>query len=290
MTTPDTKQTSKCKGIIKLCRPRHWVKNSFIIAPLIFTLGDASLVTLVSLTIALVSFCATCSCIYALNDCLDVENDRLHPTKRFERPIASSLISRNLGFRVSLLLGAIGLAVSLCVNSSVFFLVALYISINLAYSIILKNVPYIELMCIVSGFVIRILIGASALMVPVTMWIILTTVMISLFLISMKRRQEMINTDRSARGVLKHYHIKEMTLIALASCAGTVATYLLYLMQTKIDASGIVALTVLVSIGLIRYWKITQENPDESSPVSLITKDTTLIAIVIAWLLISLIA
>lgn len=175
---------------LRLMRPKQWIKNSFVLAPLIFSkeLFDAE--PLLTAVRAFAAFCLTASCVYIINDMSDIEADRSHPEKR-TRPLASGAISTT---QASILLAVLlTLSVGLSASMRPRFHLALitYFVMNIAYSVRLKEIVLVDVFIIAAGFMLRVLGGAFAIGVQVSSWIVLCTLFTSLFLGFAKRRGEL---------------------------------------------------------------------------------------------------
>lgn len=266
-------------GLVRLMRPRQWIKNGFVLAPLVFTgtlsdsnaIGQAILATLL--------FCVASSATYTLNDILDCERDRRHPTKRLTRPIASGAVSLSaakilLGALCAILIGAWFL------QPGVVAVIAAYLALNIAYSVSLKHQPVIDIFCIAFGFVLRVYAGAQALTVPVSSWMFVTTFCLALYLAAVKRRQELAQRGSESREVLKHYSVALVDRYAEMSATGALVFYSLFVMSSHSD---LVVTIPLVLFGLYRYWYVVEKLDGGESPTDALLSDLPLLLTCAAW-------
>ena len=190
-------------ALIKLARPHQWLKNGFVFAGLMFSQrwSDADLVEQVLWAFA--AFCLVSSAVYVLNDWLDRKLDAQHPTKRL-RPFASGSVSASAGMGLAALLLAGGLWLAWG-NLILLALLAMYVLLNLAYSLRLKTVPVVDVFIIASGFILRLLAGTVAVGIAPSHWLLLTGMFVALFLGFAKRKAETFHAAGSQRAVLAHY-------------------------------------------------------------------------------------
>jgi decaprenyl-phosphate phosphoribosyltransferase len=266
-------------GLIRLLRPKHWIKNLFVLAPLLFsglfTRPDLALLAI----FAMVLFCVAASIVYVLNDLSDVQRDMLHPIKRFTRPIASGAVSVRETRVVLVVLAAL-----LLVGSFVsIFLVAVligYILLNVLYSVWLKSVPVVDIFCVAAGFVLRVYAGAQAIDVPLSSWMLVTTLSIALYLAAIKRRDELEAQGDGARAVLGQYSIALLDRFALMSSVCSMVFYSLFVVTTR----PVLAFTIpLVLFGIFRYWFLVDRGERGESPTDALWSDRTLAITVVLW-------
>lgn len=267
-------------GLIKLVRPKQWVKNSFVFTPLIFAGEFLNLNSIYSTLIAALLFCLAASAVYIVNDLNDIENDRAHPQKCKKRPLASGEVQlQSALILLSLIYTCLGFAWLIMPN--VIYVISAYLMINLAYTLKLKNEPVIEIFIVAFGFVLRVYAGALALDVPVSDWMFITTLSVSLYLASIKRRQELIQSGTQGRGVLAFYSITLIDRFAEMSAVITVVFYSLYVMDKQPD----LILTIpFVIFGLFRYWYIVETLKGGESPTDVIIQDKQILMTTFLWL------
>ncbi|MCE5307156.1 MAG: decaprenyl-phosphate phosphoribosyltransferase [Acidobacteriales bacterium] len=276
-----------------LLRPHQWIKNAFVFAPLIFAGELTSSRSIVLAVWAFLSFSLVASAVYVLNDWFDQDQDRQHPVKR-ARPIASGLVS-HLGaaiFGTALLAAGFCLAL-VATNTSVAGLEALYLAINLLYVWCLKNVVLLDVFAIATGFVIRILVGASAVRVGASHWVLLCTLLLALFLGFAKRRSELELLKGNSvehREVLSSYSTALITQLNVILCAATVVCYAIYTVapdtMAKFGTDRLIYTVPFVIYGLFRYLYLVEVRSDGGNPASLVVRDLPLTVCIALWLLV----
>lgn len=269
------------EGLIKLIRPKQWVKNAFVFAPLIFAGEFLNLASVYTTVLAAFLFCLAASAVYIVNDLKDIENDRAHPEKSRKRPLASGEVQPKSAY-ILLTLIYVLLSCAWLILPQVIYVILAYLAINLAYTFKLKNEPVIEIFIVAFGFVLRVYAGALALNVPVSHWMFITTLSISLYLAAIKRRQELIQSGKQSRGVLAHYSVGLIDRFAEMSAVISVVFYSLYVMDKQPD----LILTVpFVIFGLFRYWYIVETLKGGESPTDVVIQDKQILITVCIWLM-----
>lgn len=265
--------------IIKLMRPKQWVKNVFVFPPILFSGAFLEADPVISIFIAFGLFCCASSATYILNDLGDIEADRQHPTKRFSRPLAAGTVSPRaakilMAILYGILLGAVFYA------PKVMMVIGGYIALNWAYSLYLKQQPVLDIFTIAVGFVLRVYAGAVAIDVPLSGWMFVTAMCLALYLASIKRRQELINSGDQARGVLKQYNLNLIDRYAEMAATGALLFYSMFVVSTKPE---LVFSIPFVLYGIYRYWFIVDVKEEGESPTDVLYKDPQLIITLISW-------
>ena len=267
------------RGLIKLVRPKQWVKNSFVFAPLIFAGEFLHPDSVYSTLLAAFLFCIAASTVYIVNDLKDIEKDRIHPEKSKKRPLASGQVSPQSAI-ILLILLYIVLISFWAVVPNVIYVIFIYLALNWAYTFKLKHEPVIEIFIVAFGFVLRVYAGAIALTVPVSHWMFITTLSISLYLASIKRRQELLQSGSQSRGVLAYYSVTLIDRFAEMSAVTAVVFYSLYAMEVQ---PKLVVTVPLVIFGLFRYWYIVETLKGGESPTDVIIQDKQILLTVLLW-------
>ena len=270
---------NRVSALIALMRPRQWVKNGFVLAPLMFTGAFLQREPLLSALFAVLVFCVASSASYVLNDLHDIERDRRHPTKSRTRPLAAGTVSPRAAWMLLVTLYA-ALAAAAFVAPKVLAVIAAYLLLNVAYTRFLKHQPVIDIFTIAIGFVLRVLAGATALMVPVSGWMFITTLCLALYLAAMKRRQEMRHSGIESREVLEMYSQSLINRYAEMSATGALVFYSMFVMSAK---PQLVITVPLVLFGLFRYWYVVEELEVGESPTDALLEDWPLLLTVLAW-------
>jgi len=269
----------RVRGLAKLVRPTHWIKNVFVLAPLIFARQYTDPGKVADSLFAFAVFCLAASACYIINDLHDVEHDRRHPTKRSVRPLAAGSVStREATILLTVLLGL--LAAAFAKDAALMLVVGAYLVLNVAYTYVLKNQPVLDIFAVASGFVLRIYAGAVALQVPLSAWMTITTLCLALYLAAIKRRQELVNNGSDGRAVLGKYSPALVDRYAEMAATGALVFYSLFVMTTN---HRLVATIPLVIFGLFRYWYVVDRQEGGESPTDVVLSDGPLLATVVLW-------
>jgi len=275
---------------LRALRPSQWTKNLIIFAAFLFALGDRQqhvdwLVFFDALQAAL-AFCLVSSGIYLFNDIRDLEQDRVHPSKRF-RPIAAGQLSVPLAFGFSAALLAGGLIWSAWIAPSLVWVVAIYVLMQVAYSLWLKQVALVDVFIIAGGFVLRALAGGAAIGVKLSPWLLLCAMLLALFLALCKRRHEKVMLGRTeetnpvTRHSLAQYDTRLLDqLIAIVSAA-TLVCYALYTLWPdtvkKFGTDRLVVTVPFVIFGLFRYLDLVYRHELGDRPEHILLSDWPLL-------------
>jgi decaprenyl-phosphate phosphoribosyltransferase len=264
---------------IRLLRPRHWIKNLFVLAPLIFSgLFTRRSETLLALAGTFL-FCVAASIVYVINDLADLRIDALHPVKRLTRPLASGAVSVTTARVILVALAAFLLAGSLLSVPLVAVLIG-YIILNVFYSTWLKRIPVVDIFCVATGFVLRVYAGAVVIDVPLSAWMLVTTLSIALYLAAIKRRDELDTQGNGARVVLDEYSVPLLDRFALMASVCAMVFYSLFVVTTR----PVLAFTVpLVLFGIFRYWFLVDRQGRGESPTDVLWSDRPLVVTVLIW-------
>jgi 4-hydroxybenzoate polyprenyltransferase len=276
------------KNIIQLIRPHQWIKNFFVFAPLFFTFNFQShLITTVAIGFALFSLAA--SSIYVLNDYHDIDEDRAHPTKK-NRPLASGAVSKKTAIVLMFTLFAPALVGAAILSPMFALVVALYILMNVAYTFGLKHISILDISIIAIGFVLRIYAGAVLIGNTLSMWIVLVTFVLALFLALAKRRDDCLLAldGKKTRKNIDGYNL-EMVNAAMTLMAGvTVVAYIMYTVSPEVierlGTHNLYITALFVIIGILRYMQLTFVEQNSGSPTKLVLKDRFLQLVLMGWI------
>jgi 4-hydroxybenzoate polyprenyltransferase len=261
-------------------RPKQWIKNAFVLAPLLFSGLFTSPEAILSAIAAFVIFCLASSATYVLNDYSDIENDKKHPVKSKTRPLASGEVSKGAARILMVALYAIVVA-SAFFYPKVVAVVVGYLLLNVAYTFYLKHQPVLDIFTIATGFVLRVLAGAVSLSVPLSSWMFITTLSLALYLAAIKRRQELVKSGASARDVLKNYSLNLIDKYAEMSATCAILFYSLFVMSDRAD---MVFTIPFVLFGLYRYWFIVEMEDSGESPTDALFNDRILQLTIVGWI------
>lgn len=281
---------SEAKHIIVSMRPKQWVKNVFIFAGLVFArhLFDMSL--LVRVSVGFILFSLAASGTYIFNDIKDRKRDKEHPEKR-KRPIAAGRLQITKAWIASLVLTTIALFMSFILDFSFFIILVAYVVINTLYTIKIKQVVILDVMCIAFGFLFRVLAGTTLAGVGPSDWLIICTVTVSLFLGFSKRRHELASIGPNAtnhRKVLADYSITFLDQMIAVATACTVMSYALYTIAhetvAKFGTRNLIFTIPFVIYGIYRYLYLIHLKDLGGNPTGILLTDPPLIFNGLLWL------
>jgi len=278
---------SRMLACIQLARPHQHVKNVFVLLPLFFAGGFTDPSLLVPSLLAFLAFSLTASGIYVLNDLLDVAEDRLHPKKR-HRPLASGTVQESEARTLAAALLVLGLGLAALINT--FWLLLLYVVLNVAYSFRLKEISLLDVTLIAIGFVLRLYVGSVASDVYLSSWIVVLTFLLALFLALAKRRDDLVihaKTGKQMRMAANGYNLEMLnTAIGLLG-ASVILVYLQYSTAPKITerlgSDHLYLTTLFVILGILRYLQITFVFERSGSPTQVLLKDRFTQLNLLAW-------
>ena len=214
------------KQILKLIRPKQWIKNIFVLVPLIFSRTFTDPQAVIKAILALICFIAASSSIYLLNDIIDIERDKLHETKRL-RPLASGSIKEGTAAWFMVVLFVFSLVLSSFVHPFVVPCIVAYVILNILYTLVLKKIVILDVTAISFGFVLRVIAGAEAIQVYISSWVLVCT-FIALCLATGKRKSEKTSLQENStrhRKVLSCYNDEFLKVMIQISITGTAITY-----------------------------------------------------------------
>ena len=283
------------KKYFELIRIKSWVKNGFLLLPLIFSLKLTETNTILYALHGVLIFCLASSFIYIINDVLDANVDALHPRKK-SRPIASGAISKSKALILGLgcLCGAVAIHFASQMPCWFGTTVLTYLALNLAYSFYLKTVVLVELLVVSTNFVLRVLAGCFAISVAPSNWILVVTFFLSLLLVVVKRKSEMHLLQAEAfnhRVVLKQYTLGFLNGLVYLAATVTITAYLLYSMDPQVTSAlntqHLIYSTFFVVIGILRLILISETagHEGEGDPTVLLFKDRFIQLTIICWII-----
>jgi decaprenyl-phosphate phosphoribosyltransferase len=265
--------------VFRLLRPKQWVKNFFVLAPLLFAGEVADQAASISALWAFGYFCLAASCVYVLNDLSDVDADKKHPLKSLTRPLASGDVRVRTAIWV-LAFGVALLVTGFWVIPVVMLPIVGYIAINVLYSLFARSVPVLDIFTIAFGFVLRVVGGALAIGQPLSAWMFVTTLCLALYLAAMKRRHELKTLGSASRSSLESYSAAVVERFAEISATAALVCYSIFVITVKAE---LVYTIPLVAFGLFRYWFIAENLKSAESPTEAMLRDWPLLASVVLW-------
>jgi decaprenyl-phosphate phosphoribosyltransferase len=278
-------------GLLRTMRPKQWVKNTFVLFPVVFARDLFDQHRAVSALAGFGCFCLCASAVYVLNDLVDVEADRAHAVKK-NRPIASGSVSPTAAKIALAVLATSALGAGWLISPWFAACLAGYLAKDILYSIGgLKKIAYVDVLLIAAGFELRVLAGAFAADVPASAYLLIVTFLLAMFLGLGKRMHELLQQERSGssttRKVLEAYSKGTITALLWITGIATFATYVVYTLdpgtraQFGTDYLGFSSPFAL--FGLLRFIHLVRNRPDSESPTEEILKDIPFIANAVIW-------
>ncbi len=280
---------SLARGIIRSLRPGQWTKNFLVFAPLIFAVRLFDPISVVRASAGFAVFCALSSVVYLINDIMDRDGDRQHPTKRL-RPIAAGVVPVGLALGVAALLAAAGLAAAFSLNLRFGVVAALYVALQALYSLSLKHIVIIDALTLAIGFVLRAIGGAVVIDVDVSHWLFVCTILLALFIALAKRRHELVllaDGAASHRPILDEYSAYLLDQMIGVVTASTLIAYIFYTISPETEqkfGTQWLGLTIPFPLyGIFRYLYLVHRRDGGGSPSDLLLNDRPLLACVTLW-------
>lgn len=280
---------TSASALIRLARPRQWVKNAFVAAPLFFTPEAINARNLVQVAVALAVFCLLSSAIYVFNDWCDHEADRQHPSKRL-RPIASGEVSPAVGlvFALVLLLSTAALTAFLMPRAFALY-PAVYAVFSILYSLRLKHIAVLDVLIVAIGFVLRVQAGSAAIAVAPTVWIVICTFLLALFMALAKRRDDLTRDMQDThRPALAGYNLRFVDSALTVVLAALLVSYFVYTTDEGVirryGTDQLYLTAPFVAAGVLRYLQIALVEEQSGSPTDIVLTDRFLILAVLGWI------
>ncbi|MCK5825022.1 MAG: decaprenyl-phosphate phosphoribosyltransferase [Ichthyobacteriaceae bacterium] len=280
--------TSKLKSIIKLLRPDHYIKNLFVFAPLFFVF-KFSVDSITNTLISFATFSLIASSIYILNDLNDIEEDRLHPKKK-HRPLASKKISKKMALIIMAVLSITSLTGAFIYNTNLFYVLAFYFVMNIAYTFKLKQIPIVDVFIVAAGFVMRLMAGAVVTDITLSKWIVIITFLLAVFLALAKRRDDVILSSESnlMRKSIGGYNLEFINASMILMSGIVIISYILYTVSPdvleRLNTQYLYLTAFFVILGILRYMQITFVEQKSGNPTKLVLKDRFLQLTIFSWL------
>lgn len=277
------------KHYLKLIRPEQYVKNAFVFAPLFFGGAIWDVRLLGSVFLAIVSFSLAASSIYIVNDIFDVRQDQAHPIKS-QRPIAAGTVAVNNAWFLQLLLMFSALLIAWILKFELFLIVLGYILMNFLYSKWLKHIAIVDLNIIAIGFVLRILAGATVCSIEPSVWILLITYLLALFLGIAKRRTDVVlaQNGREVRKNIEGYSLPFIDTVLGILASVLIVCYIFYCIAPEnlqhYQSRWLYLSIILVANGIFRYLKLAIVDESTHSPTEIVLKDRFIQITILLWI------
>ncbi len=276
--------------MLRSLRPEQWLKNGFVLAPLVFAGRTADPGAWARGLVALACFCAAASATYLVNDVRDREADRAHPLKR-QRPVASGELGVPAALVLAFVLMIAAAAPALFLGGWFPITLAGYFGLTVLYTWVLKEHVFLDVLVVAAGFVLRVVGGAVAIPVRVSHWLLLCTFLLALYLALGKRRAELVLLGATAgdhRTVLGHYSLPLVDQAISVVLGATVVAYSLYTVAPgtvlQVGSEALMVTVPVVLYGLLRYLFLLHRLELGGSPTRALVTDRPLLACVLLWL------
>jgi 4-hydroxybenzoate polyprenyltransferase len=279
----------KLKAFLQLMRPKQWTKNFVVFVGLIFSGHFLNLAMGWTALQAFIIFCITAGAVYIFNDIRDVDSDRAHPQKKY-RPLAAKRLPVPAASVGGSLLMIIGLMWSFFLSPLFALVVLAYVLLNMAYSLGLKHVVILDVFIITTGFVLRAMAGAIVIHVAISPWLVVVTILLSLFLGFAKRRHELITMGDEAaahRPSLDDYSPALLDQFMGVVASATIIAYSLYAFTSPTASrNDYFMLTVpMVIYGILRYLYLVYQKNLGGAPEVILLSDKPLLAAILLWII-----
>lgn len=297
------------RDYLRLLRPRQWIKNLAIFASVTFTGTLFHLDVLTGVIVGFVIFCALSSSIYVINDIFDVKKDKLHPFKKF-RPLPNGDIPIRNAKVIAVILATGALLAAFFVNPLFFLIAVIYLAMQFSYSLFLKHIAVADILALASGYILRVYAGETLSGYHISVWLLLTTISLSLFLAVGKRRSELTLISKysseqiaATRKTLSHYSERLLDVYASMFATSTFISYTLFtflensrsatvtndlflpdFLPTYLQRKWLMLTIFPVVYGLMRYLQDIYEKHEGESPEKVLLGDKQLLANVLLWI------
>jgi 4-hydroxybenzoate polyprenyltransferase len=238
-------------------------------------------------TVAFILFCALSGVVYLINDLVDIEKDRCHPTKRF-RPLALGALQRSHAIAAMVALLVVTLPLSFLLDPMFGAIALIYFLTMLAYSYLLKNIVIIDVFTLAVGLVLRAVAGAAAINVPASPWLYVCTALLALFIGFSKRRHELVLLEGDAtnhRAILKEYTVQVLDEMIAVTTASFVMAYSLYtFFAENLPKNHSMMLTIPFALYIVfRLLYLVHIKNEGGSPEEMVLRDKPLFFSIVAW-------
>ena len=275
-------------NILKLIRVRHWIKNTFVFIP-IFVSGNLFVYpTSIKTIIGFIIFCLASSAVYIFNDFADLDRDKNHPVKR-KRPLSSGKISKSFGVIILLIILIIICIIFFLNSFTGCLIIGIYFLLNIFYTLYLKHIEIIDVICISTGFVLRVLLGVHYASLDTSFWLIALTFTLSMLLALGKRKAEIKNKKHTiVRPSLGKYNLEVISNLQGVFVSVTIVFYVMYTIFNQTfpgDKELLFYSSIFVVAGLGRYMVITSSEFMIEEPTNIFYQDRFILTTVIGWTL-----
>ena len=273
------------KALLQTMRPKQWTKSVFVFAALVFDRKLTHIPSLLSTVATAILFSLISGVVYIVNDLVDIDKDRQHPTK-CNRPLPSGRLNPNAAIVAAVLLPLVCLPVAYWISPAMCLVLAAYLVLQLAYSFYLKHAVIIDVMTIAAGFVLRVVAGVVVVEVErFSPWLYVCMTLLALFMGFGKRRHELFTLGVNAnnhRASLQHYNLELIDQMSVVVISAAIMAYSLYTFSApNLPRRGnqpLMMLTIpFVLYGLFRYQYLIHVKREGGTPEEMVLKDVPLI-------------
>jgi len=282
-------QKNLIKSYLKLIRTEQYIKNLFVFAPVFFGGKFFMYDAIFNTILAFVSFCLAASSIYILNDYCDIAEDQKHPVK-CNRPLAAGIISKEKALALMTTLAVISILLALLTSPSLLLIIGLYMSMNFLYSKWLKHITVVDVNIIAIGFLLRVLAGAIVANVEPSVWILLITYLLALFLGFAKRRADVLLSldGKEVRKNIDGYNLNFIDTVLSILAAVIIVAYILYTLSPEVQEhyrSHLIYVSVIFVVnGLLYYMKLTLVDKVTYSPTLIVLHNRVIQITLLCWI------
>lgn len=291
---PIARKASLPASVVKLLRPKQWSKNFLVFAAILFTGAFGHTQSIIWALLGFAAMCMASSGTYIFNDLADIERDRAHPKKRL-RPLASGAVPKSMGIVLGVVLLVGSLAIGWSLNRSTGTIITTYLLLQVLYNWKLKRTPIADVYCIALGFVLRAALGAAAITVQISAWLLFCTGALALMLGFAKRRNEFISQgeDRanSRESLVKYTKTALDVFVTMFACAAAIC-YGLYTIESETGRHfpALILTSPFVFYGITRYVLLVFTQDEGGEPADVLFKDKHIIASVVLFIVAAAVA
>ena len=276
------------RGLIKTMRPRQWLKNGLVFAALFFDGQVFILESFARTTAAFILLCMVSSAVYIMNDLVDIENDRQHPTKK-TRPLAAGDLSPTVAIVVAVVLGVGGLAAGFVLSQALGWILLTYLVIQVGYTFYFKHVVLVDVILVASGFILRVGAGVAVISVErFSPWLYVCTGLLALLMALGRRRHELALLGLDAgnhRAILEEYSIDLIDRLTGIVAAAALVAYSLYtFMAEGLPENNLMMLTIpFVLYSIFRYLYLIHVRHEGGAPEDIFIRDRPMQLAIFLW-------
>jgi len=258
--------------------------------PLFFVGEIGNVDLLINAVMGFIAFSLSASAIYILNDYNDIEEDRRHPKKKY-RPLASGDISNKTALFLMGGLFVVGLLLMASISITSLGIISFYILLNISYCLYLKHIAIVDVIIIAVGFVLRLFVGSAVTEIHLSMWIVIMTFLLALFMALAKRRDDVLiflGTGKKMRKVIDGYNLQFIDSAMMIMASVVIVAFILYSTSTEVidrmQSENLYLTTIFVIIGILRYLQVAFVEKNSGSPTRIVLKDKFMQVTIISWL------